>query len=115
MLAAAGDKRRDFQALGRRLRSGASRYAMSPECDFNYCFYLDPEVEMARRFSHLTARDAADLAVRAGVKQLILTHISRRNRGKDVLAEARAIFPNTMVARDLERFQVGDSLLNQPL
>ena len=77
--------------------------------------YLDPEVEMARRFSHLTARDAADLAVRAGVKQLILTHISRRNRGKDVLAEARAIFPNTMVARDLERFQVGDSLLNQPL
>lgn len=68
--------------------------------------YLDEEVDMARRFSHLTAKDAAELAVHAGVKQLILTHISRRHRAKDVLAEARSIFPNTFVARDLDKFQI---------
>lgn len=69
--------------------------------------YLDEEVDMARRFSHLTAKGAAELAVRAGVRRLILTHISRRHRAKDVLAEARAIFPNTFVARDLDTFQIG--------
>ncbi len=68
--------------------------------------YLQPEAEMARQFSHLTARMAAELAVEAGVKQLILTHISRRYREKDVLAEAQAIFPNTVVARDFDLFHI---------
>lgn len=69
--------------------------------------YIDEEEDMARQFSHLTAKDAAELAVRAGVKQLILTHISRRYRAKDVVAQARTIFPNTVVARDLDNFQIG--------
>jgi ribonuclease Z len=68
--------------------------------------YLDEEAEMARQFSHLTARQAAELAVKAGVKKLILTHISRRYREKDVLKEAQAIFPNTAVARDFDSFQI---------
>ncbi len=66
--------------------------------------YLDEEADMARQFSHLTAKNAAELAKRAGVKQLILTHISRRYREKDVLAEAQSIFPNTVVARDFDTF-----------
>jgi ribonuclease Z len=68
--------------------------------------YLDEEAEMARQFSHLTARQGAELAVKAGVKKLILTHISRRYRAKDVLKEAQAIFPNTFVARDFDLFQI---------
>jgi ribonuclease BN (tRNA processing enzyme) len=42
----------------------------------------------------------------AGVKKLILTHLSRRYREKDVLAEAQAVFPNTSVARDFDSFQI---------
>jgi ribonuclease Z len=43
--------------------------------------YLDEEVDMARRFSHLTAKDAAELAVRAGVKRLILpAHLPSSSR-----------------------------------
>jgi ribonuclease Z len=68
--------------------------------------YTEEEAEMARQFSHMTARGAAELAVKAGVKKLILTHISRRYREKDVLKEAQAIFPNTVVARDFDSFQV---------
>ena len=68
--------------------------------------YTDEEAEMARQFSHLTARQGAELAVKAGVKKLILTHISRRYREKDVLKEAQAIFPNTSVARDFDSFQI---------
>ncbi|MCL4261317.1 MAG: ribonuclease Z, partial [Anaerolineales bacterium] len=55
--------------------------------------YLEEEAEMAKQFAHLTARQSAELAVKAGVKKLILTHISRRYREKDVLREAQAVFP----------------------
>lgn len=68
--------------------------------------YLDDEADMATEFSHLTARMGADLATKAGVKKLILTHLSRRYREKDVLAEAQALFPNVSVARDFDVFQV---------
>ena len=68
--------------------------------------YLDEETEMAKQFNHLTARQGAELAIKAGVKKLILTHISRRYREKDVIKEAQAIFPNTNVARDFDTFQI---------
>ena len=68
--------------------------------------YTEEEAEMAERFGHLTAYQAARLAYQAGVQQLILTHVSRRYRERDVLAEAQAVFPNTLVARDFDTFQV---------
>lgn len=68
--------------------------------------YLEEEAEMAREFAHLTAKKAAQLAGQAGVKHLVLTHISRRYRERDVLAEAREIFPHTVVARDFDSYQV---------
>jgi len=67
--------------------------------------YLEEEADMARQFSHLTAKQAATLAARAGVKKLILTHISRRYREKDILAEAQAVFPGALVARDFDTYQ----------
>ena len=68
--------------------------------------YLDEEVDMAKQFAHLTARQAAELARSAGVKQLFLTHISRRYREKDVFTEAEAVFPNVRVARDFDHFMI---------
>lgn len=68
--------------------------------------YLTIDAEMARNFSHLTAAQAAQLAREAGVDMLCLTHLSRRYRDIDVLNEARAIFPNTMVAHDFDRVKV---------
>ena len=68
--------------------------------------YLDEETDMAKQFSHLTARMGAELASKAGVKKLILTHLSRRYREKDVIAEAQSLFPNVSVARDFDVFQI---------
>jgi ribonuclease Z len=68
--------------------------------------YLSSETVMARKFGHITAAEAAILAKEANVKTLYLTHLSRRYRDKDILAEAQAIFPNTFVARDFDRVQV---------
>ena len=60
--------------------------------------YMEVEAAMARDFGHLTAAQAARLARDAGVKQLFLTHLSRRYRERDVLEEAQKIFPATVVA-----------------
>lgn len=68
--------------------------------------YLERDADLGEQFAHLTAAQAARLARQAGVHALVLTHISRRYRELDVLEEARAIMPNTMVARDLDRFRV---------
>ena len=59
----------------------------------------------ARR--HSTAAGAARIAAEAGVGKLILTHFSTRYRdAEQLLAEARAIFPNTEAASDLACFDV---------
>ena len=68
--------------------------------------YLQPEADLARRFGHLTAQQAAELAAAANVRRLYLTHLSRRYRERDVLTEARTVFADTVVARDLDHFQV---------
>jgi ribonuclease Z len=68
--------------------------------------YLNSEDDLAREFGHLTAARAALLAREAGVGGLLLTHLSRRNRERDVLEEAQRVFPNTRVARDFDHYQV---------
>jgi ribonuclease Z len=68
--------------------------------------FLDVEAEIAAQFGHITAKQAATLALETGVKTLILTHISRRYRERDVIKEARAVFPDTFVARDLVQYSV---------
>jgi ribonuclease Z len=68
--------------------------------------YTGLEADVAREFGHLTARQAAELAVVADVRFLILHHISRRYSEREILDEARPVFPDTIVARDLDHFQV---------
>jgi ribonuclease Z len=64
------------------------------------------EAEMAIAKQHSTSTMAAQTALAAGVKQLMLTHLSPRYMPgnpvtpDDLLAEARAIFPNTDLAKD---------------
>ena len=60
--------------------------------------------ELAGARRHSTAADAARTAEKAGVGTLILTHVSPRYQGaqgeEELLADAREIFPNTLLARD---------------
>lgn len=68
--------------------------------------YLQAEAHLAKKYSHLTAAQAATLARETGVKVLYLTHISRRYSQEEVLGEAQPIFPPTVVVRDLDRARV---------
>jgi ribonuclease Z len=68
--------------------------------------YSDTDGDMARQNGHITAGQAARLAREANVEQLILTHISGRHRERDLEDEARAIFPNSVIARDFDSFKI---------
>lgn len=68
--------------------------------------YLSKDRDIARKHGHITAAEAAQCARDANVNQLFLTHISRRYNGSVVTEEATAIFPNTIVCNDLDRYTV---------
>jgi len=62
----------------------------------------DEEATRAVETGHSTAKEAAQVAKMAGVRQLVLTHVSARytRDAKELEDEARSIFPNTRVAKD---------------
>ncbi|MBS0620251.1 MAG: ribonuclease Z [Verrucomicrobia bacterium] len=65
--------------------------------------YLETHRELAKKHHHLTAKQAAEMAKKAGVERLVLTHFSARYQDpEDFEKEAQQIFPNTIAAEDLK-------------
>ena len=77
--------------------------------------FAHQEAEMAYQRQHSTSTMAAQTAAEAGVGQLVLTHLSPRYAPgnpltpDDLLEEARAIFPNTVLAKDFMSLEVTPS------
>ena len=65
------------------------------------CTFANELETLATERQHLTAGQAGRLAALAGVKQLLLTHISARYKEPQILLDqATAEFPNTLLAED---------------
>lgn len=63
--------------------------------------------EKAALYKHSTSQEAAEVAKRAGVKKLVLTHISAMyDNPEGLLRQARRVFKNTVLARDLMTIEV---------
>lgn len=67
------------------------------------------EETLAFEYFHSTTYQAADIARRAGCRQLCLTHISSRydrNEWRELVAEAMETFPNTDIAEDFKEIHI---------
>ena len=61
----------------------------------------------AKETAHSTASQAATIALKAEVKQLIIGHFSARHSNQtQLLKEAQSIFPNTILAKDKSTYQL---------
>lgn len=69
--------------------------------------FLDEQKELANKYMHMTAKEAALVAKKANVQKLILTHFSARYNDLSLFEkEARAVFENSYVAEDFKRFKI---------
>src|SRR6266513_414688 len=62
----------------------------------------EEEKDRAKETGHSTAREAAQIALAAKAKRLVLSHVSARYSisAEELVTEARTVFPQTTVARD---------------
>ena len=66
--------------------------------------FLESEAELAQKYAHMTAAQAAQVAVEAGAKKLVLTHFSARYPNSQVFVdEAKPIFENVVAVNDFDR------------
>lgn len=65
--------------------------------------YGDDNIAMAEKYFHSTARQAAQVALGAGVGQLLLGHYSSRYIKENVLLnQAKEVFPSTRLTKELD-------------
>jgi len=70
--------------------------------------FLSEEAKKAKEYKHLTASQAAEIAKKAKVKLLFLTHLSQRYEHclQLIEKEAKKIFKNTKLAKDLDTITI---------
>ncbi|HZY81298.1 MAG TPA: ribonuclease Z [Cyclobacteriaceae bacterium] len=84
-----------------------TRYIKDVDVLYHEATFMEEERDKASETFHSTASDAARVAQMVHAKKLLIGHYSARYRELDgLLAEARAIFPNTELAIDLNTIEV---------
>jgi len=85
------------------------KYAQNVDVLIHEVILTHKRAKLARRHGHSTSREAGELAQRAGVKQLILTHIYGEKvvKEKDLLEEAKKSFSGPVyLAHDFDKIDI---------
>ncbi len=99
---------------------GAVELAQNADLLVHEATFSHQDAEMAFQRLHSTSTMAAQVALAAGVKHLMMTHFSPRYAPgnpillDDLLKEARAIFPNTDMAYDFLTYEIPRVLRSSP-
>jgi ribonuclease Z len=82
---------------------------------FHEATFLHEDSDRAESTGHSTAREAAEVALEAGARQLLLAHFSARYTDATVLVdEARRVFKNTEAAVELKRYRLQADHQHEP-
>lgn len=86
---------------------GMIKFAHDADVLIHEATYTSNYYNRSLETQHSTAKDAAEIALKADVKILVLTHFSARYTDVDeLLNEARMIFPSSFVAEDLSSIDI---------
>lgn len=87
---------------------GIVQYIRNADLVYHESTFTGELANRARITFHSTAAQAADIALQAGVKRLIIGHFSSRYKVLDnFLTEAQAIFPDTVLAVEGKTYLIG--------
>ena len=90
--------------LDTKMNENAVRLAKGSNLLITECTFSESEKDKAEEYKHLTAKDAATIAKKAKVTQLILTHISQRYEYdlSKIEKEAKKTFKNSKIVKDFD-------------
>ena len=84
-------------------------YIEGVDCLYHESTFLEKDILRAKETFHSTARQAAEIAARAGVKQLVLGHYSARYESLDgFIEEAQAVFQNVILSEEGREIVISD-------
>lgn len=67
----------------------------------------ESEINIAKKYKHLTAKHAAEIAKKSNSKKLVMNHFSQRYKStKPLLDEAKKVFKNSECAKDFMKVSV---------
>jgi len=83
---------------------------LSTDSDLIICeaSFLSTEKEKIKEYKHLTAKQAGTIAKKSKSKKLCLVHISQRHERnkKEILADAKQVFKDTTIPKDLDQITI---------
>ncbi len=92
--------------LDTRLCDAAFELAKDAKVIISEATFTQTHKDLAKKYMHMTAKDAATIAKESNAEILILTHFSARYTDLQVFEnEAKAIFENTFIAEDFKRIK----------
>lgn len=87
--------------------AAAAELAKGADVLIHDCTFAHDLQDSALEGKHSTAKETAQIAKRAKVKELCLTHISQRyNTTEELEKEAKAVFKNSRVVKDFDKIEL---------